>query len=210
MLTPELRQDAPPRQDLPYPNGLFRFILRQPLLLHRLGLGFLLPPFRIVILTTLGNQSGLPRRTPVEYRMHGSKIYLVSAWGTKPHWVKNIVAHPHVTVQAGPRTYGAQATLVESPSEALRAIFLFRKPAPAIYDALLARMTDADSVRARELHDLAAQVTVIRLDVTDGGTELPALKPDLAWIWGVVLMLLGGLVFLGQLKRRQRTQENSL
>lgn len=203
MLTPEIRDNAPPRQDLPYPKGALRALFRSPVVLHRLGLGFLLPTMRLILLTTRGNKSGLPRRTPVEYRMHGTKIYVISGWGIHPHWVKNLLAHPYVTVQAGPRTYSARATVVESPGEALRAIALFRKPAPAVYDAILARMTDSDTVTARELRSLASQVTVVRLDVVGGGENaLPAQRVDLVWVWAILAAAIGGLVWLRHARKQ--------
>lgn len=186
MLTPEPQKLAPPKEVIPYPRGAFKWLLRTPIVLYRLGLGGLLLPLRLVILTTRGRTSGLARHTPVEYRMHGSKIYLISAWGQRPNWVQNLLADPHVTVQAGPRTYGAQASLVENPSEILRAVFLFRKTAPAIYDPVLARLSDATDTSASALKDAAAQLTVIRLDITDGGEALPGVPRNLAWVWAIV------------------------
>ena len=68
---------------LPYPQGLGRWLLRLPLLLYRLGLGWLANSFRLMVLTTWGRKSGLPRHTAIEYRAHGSKIYVISAWGSR-------------------------------------------------------------------------------------------------------------------------------
>lgn len=206
MLTPEPRHAAPPKQVLPYPAGLSRLILRAPLLMHRLGLGGFLSRFRLVVLTTRGRKSGLPRHTPVEYRMHGTKIYLISAWGERPHWVKNLIAHPYATIQAGPRSYGATAKLVNEPSEALRAFFLFRKPAPAVYDALLARLTEAETVEARRLPELASQLTVIRLDIVDGGDGLNGLKSDLRWVLPVALVGLIGVMALARYWRSENEE----
>lgn len=184
MLTPEPQRTARPKEVLPYPQkGVIRWLLQSPVLLHRLGLGELLNTAHIIILTTRGRKSGLPRHTPVEYRMHGTKVYLVSGWGQRPHWVQNLLADPCATVQAGTRTYGARAHLVTDTSEILRVLFLFRKRAPAVYDALIARLTDADDVDARKLPDLAEQLTVIRLDVNHT-SDLPGIPRDLAWVWG--------------------------
>lgn len=204
MLTPEPRPAAHPREVIPYPSGWSRYVLRAPLLLHRLGLSGLLNRFHLIVLTTRGRKSGLPRHTIVEYRMHGTKVYLISAWGQRPHWVQNSLAHPAVTVQAGNRTYAGQAHLVTDTSEILRALFLFRKRAPAVYDAIIARLTDADTVAARDLPDLADQLTVIRLDVCEGEQPLPGLRRDLTWVWAAgMLTLLGGLAFW--IVRRRQT-----
>jgi deazaflavin-dependent oxidoreductase (nitroreductase family) len=187
---------------LPYPAGGTKYLLRAPLLLYRLGLGSLLNVFRLVVLTTQGRKSGLPRHTVVEYRMHGTKVYVISAWGERPHWVQNLLAHPHATLQAGSRTYGATAHPVTDNSEILRALFLFRKRAPALYDAIIARLTDAESVDARSLPDLAEQFTVMRFDLCQGD-PMPGLKRDLTWVWGVWALSLAGLLALLVMRRRQ-------
>lgn len=157
--------------------------------------------FRLVILTTRGRKSGLPRHTPIEYRMHGTKIYLISGWGERPNWVQNLLAYPRATLQAGSRTYGADAHLVTDTSEVLRALFLFRKPAPAVYDALLARVTDATEVDARTLPELSDQLTVIRLDITDGGIDIPTLRANLRWIWGVIGVIIAVLIVLNRIRK---------
>ncbi len=208
MLTPEPRPAAPPRQVFPYPRGPLRTLLRAPLVLYRLGLGELLARVRLVVLTTRGRKSGLPRHTIVEYRMHGKKVYLISGWGNQPNWVQNLYAHPHATVQAGPRTYHVVATPVENTSEVLRALFLFRKPAPNIYDALLARMTDANEVNARILPALADQLTVLRLDIVDGDSGLPGAKADLAWTWGVAAVVMSVVGVLMWFARNRNGGQN--
>jgi deazaflavin-dependent oxidoreductase (nitroreductase family) len=191
---------------LPYPRGIARLLLRAPLTLYRLGLGEILNSFHIVVLTTRGRKSGLPRHTPIEYRMHGTKVYMISAWGQRPDWVKNMLEHPFATVQAGSRTYGAKAYLVEDTAEILRALFLFRKRAPAVYDAIIARMTDAETVDARTLPDLADQLTVVRLDVNHE-PELAGITRDLAWVWGGLIMFLGGLLAVQLVRRNGQKSE---
>ncbi len=204
MFTPEPRSSAPPQEVIPYPKGVSRWLLRSPLLLHRLGLGDLLNRAQLVVLTTRGHKSGQPRHTIVEYRMHGTKVYLISGWGRRPHWIKNLTACPTATVQAGGRTYGASAHIVHDSGEILRALFLFRKRAPVVYDALIARMTDADKVTATNLPDLTDQLTVVRLDITRDGHPLPGLRRDLIWVWPVGAALVGGVMAfrLGQRRRR--------
>ena len=202
MLTPEPRTAAPPRQALPYPSGLLRHVMRAPLFLHRLGLGRLLNAAHITILTTRGRKSGQPRHVPIEYRMHGTKVYLISGWGERPHWVQNLLADPNVTLQAGGRTYGATAHVVQDTGEALRALFLFRKRAPAMYDALIARLTEADSVNARKLPNLTDQLTVVRLDLDTSAATLPGLASNLRWVWPLLLVSFGGLVAVARLKRQ--------
>ncbi|MEM6284986.1 MAG: nitroreductase family deazaflavin-dependent oxidoreductase [Chloroflexota bacterium] len=206
MLTPEPRVAAPPGEVLPYPKGPIRLLLRSPMMLFRLGMGELLNNFHLVILTTRGRKSGLPRHVPVEYRMHGTKVYMISGWGTRPDWVQNILVHPFATVQAGSRTYGAKAYLVEDTAEILRALFLFRKRAPAVYDAIIARLTDAETVEVKSLPDLAHQLTVVRLDVNHE-PQLPGIKRDLTWVWGVAALFFGGFIAVQVAQRNGRNTD---
>src|SRR5262245_39925130 len=127
-------------RQLPYPNTAARVLLRLPIWLYRMGLADLVSVLPLMILTTRGRKSGLPRRAVIEFRRHGRKIYAISAWGERPQWVQNIAHDPCVTIQRGKRTFTAQAHLVDDPSEALRALYLFRRTSPVVYDAVLARL----------------------------------------------------------------------
>lgn len=187
---------------LPYPTGALRGLLRAPLLFYRLGLGDLLNTLHILVLTTRGRRSGQPRHTPIEYRRHGKKIYLVSGWGARPNWFQNLQAQPQVTVQMGQQTQAARAQIVTDPAEALRAIYLFRRTAPERYDAVLSYVID-ETVTSKTLPNLSGQFTIIRLDVTNGALPLPGLPEDLTWVWPGLLAAGLGLVLLALLKGRK-------
>ena len=198
--------NAAPVEDttpIPYPAGPLRSMLRAPLLLYRMGLGDVLNTLHILVLVTRGRKSGLPRFTPVEYRRHGSKIYLVSAWGAKTNWVQNLIEHPPVTVQLGQRTQAARAQLVTDPSEALRALYQFRRTAPVRYDTVLSYMID-DTVNPRTLPTLTGQFTVVRLDLTSETPLLPGVRPDLSWLWPALLAIGLGVTAALVLPRRRK------
>lgn len=55
-------------------------------------------PFQTLVETT-GRTSGLPRRTPVGGRRVGQAFWLVSEYGEKAHYVRNIQADPRVRVR---------------------------------------------------------------------------------------------------------------
>jgi deazaflavin-dependent oxidoreductase (nitroreductase family) len=87
---------------LPYPSHpVLRALFKSPILLYRLGLGWLVGRL-FMILTTTGRKSGLPRPTAIEYhRLHGRK-YVMNAYGTKSDWYRNLLADPLVTIQSVP------------------------------------------------------------------------------------------------------------
>ncbi len=192
---------AHPHADrLPYPQGLGVWLLRLPLLFYRLGLGWLANNFRLMVLTTWGRKSGLPRHTPIEYRVHGSKIYVISAWGSRPNWYRNLVAQPVVRVRQGRRTFSAQAQVVDDPSEALRVLYLFRKRAPAIYDVIIAHLSNRESVTPRTLADISDLFTIVRLQPAADVVGPPPLESNLRWLWLPVAAL--GAIVLTLLFRR--------
>ncbi|MET8023392.1 nitroreductase family deazaflavin-dependent oxidoreductase [Streptomyces avermitilis] len=55
-------------------------------------------PFQTVLETT-GRTSGLPRRTPVGGRRVGDSFWLVSEYGEKSQYIRNIKANPAVRVR---------------------------------------------------------------------------------------------------------------
>ena len=73
-------------------------------------------PTRVVmLLTTIGHKSGLPRATPLQYEEVDGDYYIASARGTEADWFKNIVANPNVHVQVRDREFDAVAEPVTDP-----------------------------------------------------------------------------------------------
>lgn len=174
---------------IPYPQGVLRSLLRFPLLLHRIGLGWVLGQFSIMVLTTRGRSSGLPRHTVLEFRRHGSKLYVISGWGTQTHWYRNLQHDPAVTVQIGSPEQAARATIVDDPAEALRALYMFQRTGP-VYEAIIASMAQAGSGDLRTLKQIAPQFTVVRFDLTAGTPPLQGLRPTHRWVLPVMLIVL--------------------
>lgn len=166
----------------PYPTRVLSWLLRLPLLFYRLGLGWLMNSSRIMVLTTRGRKSGLARHTAVEYRCHGSKVFVISGWGTRPQWFKNLLADPHVTLQLGGQTFAATARVVDQPGEASRVLHLFRRRAPFVYDPMLARMSREPTYKLRKLPDLADRFTIVRFDRQNEALPLDPVEADLAWL----------------------------
>lgn len=87
------------------PKGLLRFILRLPIVLYRLRLGWLLGG-RFVLLNHFGRKTGQLRRAVVEVVGHDKEsdtYYIVSGWGYEANWYQNVLARPQITIQVGRR-----------------------------------------------------------------------------------------------------------
>jgi deazaflavin-dependent oxidoreductase (nitroreductase family) len=73
-------------------------------------------PTRVVmILTTIGRKSGLPRQTPLQYEEVDGNYNIASARGSDADWFKNIVANPKVHVQIRDREFDAIGEPVTDP-----------------------------------------------------------------------------------------------
>ncbi|MBI5294062.1 MAG: nitroreductase family deazaflavin-dependent oxidoreductase [Chloroflexi bacterium] len=82
--------------------------------LYALGLGPLIGGF-ILLLTTTGRKSGLPRVTPLQYEKIGAEYYLGAARGLNADWVRNLLAEPQVELRVGARRVRGQAEVVTDP-----------------------------------------------------------------------------------------------
>jgi deazaflavin-dependent oxidoreductase (nitroreductase family) len=93
------------------PTGWYRTLLRSPILLYRVHLGWLLG-HRFLLLTHTGRKSGARRQTVLEvirYNSASCTCIVASGWGEQAQWLKNILAHPEVAVTLGTRTHQARA-----------------------------------------------------------------------------------------------------
>lgn len=69
----------------------------------------------MLLVTTTGAKSGLPRTTPLLHSSDGDRIVIVASKGgepTEPDWYRNLVANPVVTVELGAATFQARAKVV--------------------------------------------------------------------------------------------------
>jgi deazaflavin-dependent oxidoreductase (nitroreductase family) len=68
---------------------------------------------RLVLLTTVGARTSLPRTTPMMFHRDGDRLLVVASNAgarTDPDWYRNLVREPRVTVEVGNETYAATAT----------------------------------------------------------------------------------------------------
>jgi deazaflavin-dependent oxidoreductase (nitroreductase family) len=77
-------------------------------------------PNRLILLTTTGARSGLPRTSPVAYSTDGDRLVIVASKGgapINPDWYFNLLANPIVTVELGAEKFQARASVVADESE---------------------------------------------------------------------------------------------
>jgi deazaflavin-dependent oxidoreductase (nitroreductase family) len=96
-------------------KAFYRFSKKPPQVLYALGLGPLIGRV-ILLLTTTGRRSNLPRVTPLQYEEIEGQVIVASASGLKADWVRNILANPRVEVRIGRRRFTGRADVNTDPA----------------------------------------------------------------------------------------------
>lgn len=98
------------------PRSFWRLIQFGPRMAYSIGLGPLVGR-SVLLLTTFGRKSGLPRVTPLVYELRGEAILVASARGPAADWLRNLQANPRVTVRVGSRRFEGIAQQSADPEE---------------------------------------------------------------------------------------------
>jgi deazaflavin-dependent oxidoreductase (nitroreductase family) len=139
----------------PPPPQLMRF-------LYRSGLGPVVGRL-VLLLTTKGRKSGLPRTTPLQYEELDGAIYVGSARGVKADWFRNILANPCVKVRVGSLEFDATAEPVTDPCRIADFLELRLRRHPRMVGAILKSAGVSPSPSRPELEAYAAQLAMVIL-----------------------------------------------
>ncbi|NOY98649.1 MAG: nitroreductase family deazaflavin-dependent oxidoreductase [Chloroflexi bacterium] len=155
------RLSAKPVRERP----LLRAFMRFPIYLYRARLGWLMGN-RFLMLNHTGRKSGLPRYVVLEVVAHdeaSGTYYVVSGWGKKADWYRNVLKTPSVTVQVKNRRFDALAeTLPEE--EGVERLWSYAQKYPAAFRELVRVMLGERLSPDRETcQKLAAVVPVVAL-----------------------------------------------
>jgi deazaflavin-dependent oxidoreductase (nitroreductase family) len=91
---------------------VFKWIFKMPILQYKLGMGWMIGKY-VLLLTTKGRKTGLPRHTPLEYEYdrENDRYRIAAGWGGNTDWYKNLKVNPKVHVQVGRREFDAIAEI---------------------------------------------------------------------------------------------------
>ncbi len=119
-------------------------------------------PARVVLLlTTTGRKSGLPRVTPLQYEQVSGEYIVGSARGAHADWFLNIQADPRVEVQIKGRRFPALAEAVTDP-ERIAGFFELRLKRHPLMIGLLMRLEGLPLRYTRhDLERFAAQKAMV-------------------------------------------------
>ena len=72
--------------------------------------------YPVILLTTMGAKSGLPRTIPLNYSTDGDRIVVIAskaASPTHPDWYHNLLANPEAIIERGTEKLRVRATVAE-------------------------------------------------------------------------------------------------
>jgi len=150
---------TPTRGSLSLPWRLMRFLNRR-----------LMPKTRpearlsglVLLLTTTGRKSGLPRQTRLQYEKEGGALYVASARGQQADWFRNIAAHPRVEVQIEGQTLCGLAEPITDPARIANFLELRLKRRPLMIRLMLLSHGLVRADRAH-LERLAAKLAMVAI-----------------------------------------------
>ncbi len=87
-----------------------------PQMAYRIGLGPMIGRM-VLLLTTTGRKSGLPRVTPLQYELIDDCYYVSAVFGARADWVRNLIANPIVQLRVKNDTFQASASVSTDPGE---------------------------------------------------------------------------------------------
>jgi deazaflavin-dependent oxidoreductase (nitroreductase family) len=205
-MTEKYQQKTSGAMTYPEKGTLNRLIFKSPLIWWRMGLGPLmshkaLAGNRILVLTSWGRKSQLPRHTMLSYVSAGDKEYVCSGWGAKTDWYKNITANPFVTVQAGRKVYAAKARRVRDIDETTKiAQEMFETGGDSHFAAWLESF--GINYDQQDMIDKLDRLFIVAFDPIEE-TGPPPMPADLKWTWGgIVLFAVGIWLVLKRCKRQ--------
>ena len=144
------------------PKFVWKWMRFGPLQAYRRGQGARLGEL-VLVLTTTGRKSGLPRQTPLQYEDIAGVITIGSARGAEADWYRNILANPCVELEIGQERYTATGEPVTDPLEIADILELRYRRHPR----MIGMMLRADGVRVppdrAALEAYATRLTMVRL-----------------------------------------------
>jgi deazaflavin-dependent oxidoreductase (nitroreductase family) len=170
-------------ESMPHPSGFMKWLYKSPILFYRMGLGFIVGRL-FMIMTTTGRKSGQTRRTAIEFHEFEGKPTVMSGWGTKTDWYRNLQANPLATVQTWRGAQSVRARRITSEAELTRA-FHWAMSNPTM--RAMMKVAGFDMTLEQFLAE-RERFTFVTFEPTEEKTPEP-LKTDLWWVWLVFVPL---------------------
>ncbi len=117
----------------------------------------------VLLLTTRGRKTGLPRVTPLQYEKEQGVFYVASARGQEADWYRNLAADPQVEVQARGERFQALAERITDPQRGADFLELRLKRHPNMMRMMLLLEGLPIRFTRHHLEDLASRRSLVAL-----------------------------------------------
>jgi deazaflavin-dependent oxidoreductase (nitroreductase family) len=144
------------------PTFLWKIFRLGPRVAYALGLGPIIGEV-VLLLTTIGRNSGKSRVTPLTYGENGNNFYVASARGPDADWLKNIAKHPRVKVRVGRRQFAARGEVVTEAAPIADYLQLQMERNPKLFARILRMEGLPDQPSRSDLEMLAARRPMVIL-----------------------------------------------
>jgi len=134
------------------PRRLLRLLLRLPIALYRLRLGWLLGD-RFLMLTNVGRSTGRVRRTVLEvvrFEPQQGGPVVASGWGERANWFRNAQANSDVVVDIGRRHFAARAVRL-TVNEASKCLYAYARSHPVAFREITRLVTGRNLATTEEV-----------------------------------------------------------
>lgn len=148
------------------PHIFWRLFSFGPRLAYAVGLGPLIGN-SVLLLTTPGRKSGLPRITPLVYEELDNNLVVASARGPAADWLRNIKVNPKVSVRVGRRQFAAVAEVTCDPERIADYLQQQLERKPAMFGAILRAEGLSSKPRRADLVGFAPKRLMVTIRSTD-------------------------------------------
>jgi deazaflavin-dependent oxidoreductase (nitroreductase family) len=124
------------------PTGALRFLLRLPIWLYRVHLGWVFG-HRLVYIAHRGRSTGARREVVVEVVRFDKvvpEVTVIAAWGGTPQWYRNLAASPAIEVRLGRRRWTGPGQRFLKADEILATLRAYQAAHPRAFAELGPRL----------------------------------------------------------------------
>jgi len=122
---------------------------------------------RVLILTTNGRKSGLPRKTPLQYELENGAVYVASARGCQADWVRNILVDSNIEVELEEFHFHAQAQVITDSTQISEFLKMRLKRHPLMMGAMMIFHGLPPRPNRDQLYELASDLALVKFNPID-------------------------------------------
>jgi deazaflavin-dependent oxidoreductase (nitroreductase family) len=122
---------------------------------------------RVLILTTNGRKSGLPRKTPLQYELENGAVCVASARGCQADWVRNILANPNIEIELDNLHFHAQSQVITNSTQISEFLEIRLKRHPLMMGAMMFFHGLPPRPNRGQLYELAVDLALVKFNPID-------------------------------------------